>query len=208
MAQKIELKLDASDVVKSYRAAITAMEQAGAKSSITSGLTKSLDRLEQKFKDLANEGALGKETSKEIENFQKRVNSTHSSLGQLGKEMERLGKDKKTFPTSAINEFEKKINEAKAKVIEIQEAFTKQFTKLGLTEDLAQTLKTEEDVRRVLEEQLKLRQKNVEEAKKAADAAREEASKSVKISVPILSTKNVCRNVSYSLIICILCYLS
>mgnify|MGYP002166639744 FL=1 len=68
---------------------------------------------------MANEGALGKETSKEIENFQKRVNSTYSSLGQLGKEMERLAKNKKTFPTSAINEFEKKINEAKAKVTEI-----------------------------------------------------------------------------------------
>lgn len=198
MAQKIELKLDASEVVKSYRAAITAMEQAGAKSSITSGLTKSLDRLEQKFKDLANEGALGKETSKEIENFQKRVNSTYSSLGQLGKEMERLAKNKKTFPTSAINEFEKKIEEAKSKVTEIQQAFTKQFTKLGLTEGLAETLKTEEDVRRVLEEQLRLRQKNVEEAKKAADAAREEAGKSVKISGPILSTSNISKTSGFN----------
>lgn len=198
MAQKIELKLDASDVVKSYRAAITAMEQAGAKSSITSGLTKSLDRLEQKFKDLANEGALGKETSKEIENFQKRVNSTYSSLGQLGKEMERLAKNKKTFPTSAINEFEKKIEEAKSKVIEIQQAFTKQFTKLGLTEGLVETLKTEEDVRRVLEEQLKLRQKNVEEAKKAADAAKEKAGKSVKISGPILSTSNISKTSGFN----------
>lgn len=198
MAQKIELKLDASEVVKNYRAAITAMEQAGAKSSITSGLTKSLDRLEQKFKDLANEGALGKETSKEIENFQKRVNSTYSSLGQLGKEMERLAKNKKTFPTSAINEFEKKIEEAKSKVTEIQQAFTKQFTKLGLTEGLAETLKTEEDVRRVLEEQLRLRQKNVEEAKKAADAAREEAGKSVKISGPILSTSNISKTSGFN----------
>ena len=198
MAQKIELKLDASEVVKSYRAAITAMEQAGAKSSITSGLTKSLDRLEQKFKDLANEGALGKETSKEIENFQKRVNSTYSSLGQLGKEMERLAKNKKTFPTSAINEFKKKIEEAKSKVTEIQQTFTKQFTKLGLTEGLAETLKTEEDVRKVLEEQLKLRQKNVEEAKKAADAAREEAGKTVKISGPILSTSNISKTSGFN----------
>lgn len=198
MAQKIELKLDASEVVKNYRAAITAMEQAGAKSSITSGLTKSLDRLEQKFKDLANEGALGKETSKEIENFQKRVNSTYSSLGQLGKEMERLAKNKKTFPISAINEFEKKIEEAKSKVTEIQQAFTKQFTKLGLTEGLAETLKTEEDVRKVLEEQLRLRQKNVEEAKKAADAAREEAGKSVKISGPILSTSNISKTSGFN----------
>lgn len=198
MAKKIEIGLDASGIIRDYRAAITAMEQAGAKSSITSGLTKSLDRLEQKFKDLANEGALGKETSKEIENFQKRVNSTYSSLGQLGKEMERLAKNKKTFPTSAINEFEKKIEEAKSKVTEIQQAFTKQFTKLGLTEGLAETLKTEEDVRRVLEEQLRLRQKNVEEAKKAADAAREEAGKSVKISGPILSTNNISKTSSFN----------
>lgn len=198
MAKKIEIGLDASGIIRDYRAAITAMEQAGAKSSITSGLTKSLDRLEQKFKDLANEGALGKETSKEIENFQKRVNSTYSSLGQLGKEMERLAKNKKTFPTSAINEFEKKIEEAKSKVTEIQQAFTKQFTKLGLTEGLAETLKTEEDVRRVLEEQLRLRQKNVEEAKKAADAVREEAGKSVKISGPILSTNNISKTSSFN----------
>lgn len=198
MAKKIEIGLDASGIIRDYRAAITAMEQAGAKSSITSGLTKSLDRLEQKFKDLANEGALGKETSKEIENFQKRVNSTYSSLGQLGKEMERLAKNKKTFPTSAINEFEKKIEEAKSKVTEIQQAFTKQFTKLGLTEGLAETLKTEEDIRRVLEEQLRLRQKNVEEAKKAADAAREEAGKSVKISGPILSTNNISKTSSFN----------
>mgnify|MGYP001775308872 FL=1 len=34
--------------------------------------------------------------------------------------MERLAKNKKTFPTSAINEFEKKIEEAKSKVTEIQ----------------------------------------------------------------------------------------
>lgn len=198
MAKKIEIGLDASGIIRDYRAAITAMEQAGAKSSITSGLTKSLDRLEQKFKDLANEGALGKETSKEIENFQKRVNSTYSSLGQLGKEMERLAKNKKTFPTSAINEFEKKIEEAKSKVTEIQQAFTKQFTKLGLTEGLTETLKTEEDVRRVLEEQLRLRQKNVEETKKAADAAREEAGKSVKISGPILSTNNISKTSSFN----------
>ena len=198
MAKKIEIGLDASGIIRDYRAAITAMEQAGTKSSITSGLTKSLDRLEQKFKDLANEGALGKETSNEIENFQKRVNSTYSSLGQLGKEMERLAKNKKTFPTSAINEFEKKIEEAKSKVTEIQQAFTKQFTKLGLTEGLAETLKTEEDVRRVLEEQLRLRQKNVEEAKKAADAAREEVGKSVKISGPILSTNNISKTSSFN----------
>lgn len=198
MAQKIELKLDASDVVKNYRAAITAMEQAGAKSSITSGLTKSLDRLEQRFKDLANEGALGKETSSEIENFQKRVNSTYSSLGQLGKEMERLAKSKKTFPTSAINEFEKKIEEAKLKVTEIQQAFTKKLTKLGLTEGLAETLKTEEEVRRVLEEQLRLRQKNVEEAKKEADIAREEAGKTVKISGPILNTSNISKTSGFN----------
>lgn len=191
MAKKIEIGLDASGIIRDYRAAITAMEQAGAKSSITSGLTKSLDRLEQKFKDLANEGALGKESSREIENFQKRVNSTYSSLGQLGKEMERLSKNKKTFPTSAINEFEKKLNEAKAKVTEIQQAFAKQFTKLGISDDLIETLKTEEDVRRVLEEQLKLRQKNVEEAKKAADAAREEVGKTMSIPSQVLASGNI-----------------
>jgi hypothetical protein len=46
MAKKIEIGLDASGIIRDYRAAITAMEQAGAKSSITAGLTKSLDRLE------------------------------------------------------------------------------------------------------------------------------------------------------------------
>ncbi len=191
MAKKIEIGLDASGIIRDYRAAITAMEQAGAKSSITAGLTKSLDRLEQKFKDLANEGALGKESSREIENFQKRVNSTYSSLGQLGKEMERLSKNKKTFPTSAINEFEKKLNEAKAKVVEIQQTFAKQFTKLGISDDLIETLKTEEDVRRVLEEQLKLRQKNVEEAKKAADAAREEVGRTMSIPSQVLASGNI-----------------
>ena len=45
MAKKIEIGLDASGIIRDYRAAIAAMEQAGAKSSITSGLTKSLDRL-------------------------------------------------------------------------------------------------------------------------------------------------------------------
>ena len=46
MAKKIEIGLNVSGIISDYRAAISAMEQAGAKANITSGLTKSLDRLE------------------------------------------------------------------------------------------------------------------------------------------------------------------
>ncbi|HOG68710.1 MAG TPA: hypothetical protein PK366_04985 [Fibrobacteraceae bacterium] len=98
MAKNIEIGLNVSGIISDYRAAISAMEQAGAKANITSGLTKSLDRLEEKFKNLENEGAFGKESSREIENYRKRVDTTFSSLGALGKELERIKGDKKAFP--------------------------------------------------------------------------------------------------------------
>lgn len=186
MAKKIEIGLDASGIIRDYRAAITAMEQAGAKSSITSGLTKSLDRLEEKFRNLQNEGAFGKESSREIQNYQKRVDSTFSSLGQLGKELERISKDKKAFPTSSIMEFEKKLEEAKKKVIETQQAFAGQFQKLGfsaqVSDEISKTVKSEDEVIKKLEEELKIRKALEDSLKAAADEARKQAGQKVTAS--------------------------
>ena len=183
MAKKIEIGLDASGIIRDYRAAIAAMEQAGAKSSITSGLTKSLDRLEEKFKNLRNEGAFGKESSREIQNYQKRVDNTFSSLGQLGKELERISRDKKAFPTSSIMEFEKKLEEAKRKIVELQKSFSGQFQKLGfsaqVSDDLAKTVKSEDDVIKKLEEELKLRKALEESLRASADEARRQAGQKV-----------------------------
>ena len=117
MAKKIEIGLNVSGIISDYRAAISAMEQAGAKANITSGLTKSLDRLEEKFKNNKNEGAFGKESSREIENYRKRVDATFSSLGAIGKELERIKGDKKAFPSSSIKEFEKKTGHEAIEVV-------------------------------------------------------------------------------------------
>ena len=183
MAKKIEIGLDASGIIRDYREAITAMEQAGAKSSITSGLTKSLDKLEEKFRNLQNEGAFGKESSREIQNYQKRVNSTFSSLGQLGKELEKISKDKKAFPTSSIMEFEKKLEEAKKKVIELQQAFAGQFQKLGfsaqVSDEISKTVKSEDEVIKKLEEELKIRKALEDSLKTAANEARKQAGQKV-----------------------------
>lgn len=180
--QVFTLDIETSGLISGYRKAIAAMEQAGAKSSITSGLTKSLDRLEEKFRNLENEGAFGKESSREIQNYQKRVDNAFSSLGQLGKELERVSKNTKTFPTSALSEFEKKLEETKKKVSDLQKAFSGQFEKLGFSQEasnqLAETVKSEEDVKKALEDELKLRQQIEQSLKAAAVEAQRQAGRS------------------------------
>lgn len=181
--QVFTLDIETSGLISGYRKAIAAMEQAGAKSSITSGLTKSLDRLEEKFRNLENEGAFGKESSREIQNYQKRVDNAFSSLGQLGKELERISKNSKTFPTSALAEFERKLDEAKKKVSDLQKSFSGQFEKLGFSQEasnkLAETIKSEEDVKKALEDELKLRQQIEQSLKAAAVEAQRQAGRSV-----------------------------
>lgn len=177
MAKNIEIGLNVSGIISDYRAAISAMEQAGAKANITSGLTKSLDRLEEKFKNLENEGAFGKESSREIENYRKRVDATFSSLGAIGKELERIKGDKKAFPSSAVKEFEKNLEEAKQKVTQLREAFAANFQKLGFSADvskqLAEAVRGEQDVKKALEDELKLRQQiEVSLKNTASDASR------------------------------------
>jgi len=195
MAKNIEIGLNVSGIISDYRAAISAMEQAGAKANITSGLTKSLDRLEEKFKNLENEGAFGKESSREIENYRKRVDTTFSSLGALGKELERIKGDKKAFPSSAVKEFEKKLEEAKQKVIQLREAFAANFQKLGFSADvskqLAEAVRGEQDVKKALEDELKLRQQIEVSLKNSASNASRQAGLKATVGQNMLTASNI-----------------
>ena len=183
MAKKVELKLDVSSIISDYRAAISAMEAAGAKANITQGLTKSLDRLEEKFKSLEVEGAFGKTGSREIANYQARVDKTFSSLGQLGKELERIKKDKKSFPTSALAEFEKKLKEVQQALATMQQAYKDKFTALGFSQEQAEKLalevKNEKEVEAELKKEVDLRNQNVLAMKAEYDAAVKKAGVSV-----------------------------
>lgn len=178
--QTYSLNLNVSGVIKSYRDAITQMEQAGAKANVTEGLTKSLDKLEEKFKNLANEGSLGKDNSKDIKSFQSRVDKTYSSLGLLGKAIENITKDKNNFSTAAIENFDRQLAEVQKKARELQQAFAQGFQNLGFSADLSNeltnTVKSEEDVRKTLEEELRLRQQIERSLRQAAfDAQRQAA---------------------------------
>lgn len=175
------------------------MEQAGAKSNITSGLTKSLDRLAERFKSLEVEGAFGKTNSKEIANYQAKVDRAFSSLGQLGKELERIKKDKKAFPTSALAEFEAKLEEAKKKLTEMQTAYQSKFEALGFSSEKAGELavKSQEELNAALKEEIRLRNEKAKALSEEYNTAKQQAGVSLTAGgkgASLLTSSNVNKN--------------
>lgn len=93
------LDLDTSKLISKYKDAISQMEKAGVSGDITKGLTQGLEKLEKEYQDLEKAGKAGFTNSKQIENFQKRVEKLmtsfrgfESELGGVSKKIEDVAK--------------------------------------------------------------------------------------------------------------------
>lgn len=93
------LDLDTSKLISKYKDAISQMEKAGVSGDITKGLTQGLEKLEKEYKSLETAGKAGFTNSKQIENFQKRVEKLmtsfrgfESELGGVSKKIEDVAK--------------------------------------------------------------------------------------------------------------------
>lgn len=90
------LDLDTSKLISKYKDAISQMEKAGVSGDITKGLTQGLEKLEKEYKNLETAGKAGFTNSKQIENFQKRVEKLMTSFrgfeSELGGVGDKIGK--------------------------------------------------------------------------------------------------------------------
>lgn len=93
------LDLDTSKLISKYKDAISQMEKAGVSGDITKGLTQGLEKLAKEYKGLETAGKAGFTNSKQIENFQKRVEKLmtsfrgfESELGGVSKKIEDVAK--------------------------------------------------------------------------------------------------------------------
>ena len=89
------LDLDTSKLISKYKDAISQMEKAGVSGDITKGLTQGLEKLEKEYKNLETAGKAGFTNSKQIENFQKRVEKLMTSFrgfeSELGGVSKKIG---------------------------------------------------------------------------------------------------------------------
>lgn len=127
--QVYTLDLKTSGLISGYKNAIKQMEQAGASADITKGLTTSLNKLEEKYRQLKAEGEAGFTNSKDIENYRKRVDRLMSSfrtfevslsnvggnIGKLATRSKEAGvKIEKAFSNLKISDSAKAMNEVLA----------------------------------------------------------------------------------------------
>ena len=85
------LDLDTSKLISKYKDAISQMEKAGVSGDITKGLTQGLEKLEKEYKSLETAGKAGFTNSKQIENFQKRVEKLMTSFRGFETELDGVG---------------------------------------------------------------------------------------------------------------------
>lgn len=85
------LDLDTSKLISKYKDAISQMEKAGVSGDITKGLTQGLEKLAKEYKGLETAGKAGFTNSKQIENFQKRVEKLMASFRGFEKELDGVG---------------------------------------------------------------------------------------------------------------------
>lgn len=173
--QIYKLDLDASNLISSYRSAISQMQKAGTKASITEGMIKELDKLETKFQELSDTGAFGVEGSKGIVSFNRKSQELYKSLASLGREMERIAKDSSNLDGANLKGFQKTLNELDKKAKTVFKGVTDQLKQIGLKDSslgIGTVIKTEDQLVDKLQEELEKRQQIVEQREKELETAR------------------------------------
>lgn len=164
------LDLDTSKLISKYKDAISEMEKAGVATDVTKGLSKSLEKLQKEYESLSTAGKAGFTNSKQIENFQKRVEKLMTSFRGFETELGDVG-DK-------INNVAKKSTEAGKK---LQNAFGKLGFKdsAKVMNEVVKATDKEAKLGEIVEAELKNRAeavKNLKAQYEAAARAAEEAS--------------------------------
>lgn len=183
--QVYTLDLDSSRLISGYKNAIKQMEQAGVSADITKGLTSSLKKLQDQYEKLEAEGKAGFTNSKDIGNYQKRV--------------ERLMTSFRGFETQ-LSGVSEKIGKVASKSEEARKKLESAFVKLGFKDsakainDIATATDKEAKLTEIVNAELKERAKNVEELRqKYEQAAQAAASANTAISNNQLSANSTAK---------------
>ena len=164
--QVYTLDLDSSRLISGYKNAIKQMEQAGVSADITKGLTSSLKKLQDQYEKLEAEGKAGFTNSKDIGNYQKRV--------------ERLMTSFRGFETQ-LGGVSEKIAKVASKSEEARKRLESAFVKLGFKDsakainEIATATDKEAKLTEIVNAELKERAKNVDELKQKYEQAAQAA---------------------------------
>lgn len=181
---KLGLEFDTKSAISSYRQLVSEMQKGGADPKAIKQFTAAIEKAETELAQLAAEGSTGFTDSKGIEQYQKKVLKTVTSMQQLALRMQDFSKEGKNFPLSEAGKLEQKIKDLKKAVTDLAEEAKKNlqaslknmgFSKTQAAE-IANAVKTEEELKQRLEQERQLRQKNLdlarEQAQASVDAAR------------------------------------
>ena len=181
---KLGLEFDTKSAIASYRQLVSEMQKGGADPKAIKQFTAAIEKAETELAQLAAEGSTGFTDSKGIEQYQKKVLKTVTSMQQLALRMQDFSKEGKNFPLSEAGKLEQKIKDLKKAVTDLAEEAKKNlqtslknmgFSKTQAAE-IANAVKTEEELKQRLEQERQLRQKNLdlarEQAQASVDAAR------------------------------------
>lgn len=175
--QVYKIDLDASGLISSYRNAINQMKTAGAKASITEGMTKELDKLEKKFQELTDAGKFGVEGSKGVTTFNRKAQDLYKSLSSLGREMERVAHDSTAIDGSALKDYQKRIDELKKKMRTTFKDVGAQLKGLGFdkatVDALGKQINAQDKLNQKIKEELDYRNQLVKNQERQVNLARQ-----------------------------------
>lgn len=168
------MQLDASNVVSSYRKALSDMAAAGANSKITVGMAKELDKLEKQFLSLKARGEVGFTNSREMMTYSSKVNQAYTSLATLGKKMQEISKKPDNFPTSQVEQFKKQLEDLRKQILSLQQSTSSKLQGLGFSKEQADSIAEQADntnkLTRALKKELEVRREIEAQAKKSYES--------------------------------------
>ena len=164
--QVYTIDINTSGLISGYKSAIKQMEQAGVSSDVTKGLTSSLKKLEKSFETLSNEGKAGFTNSKEIENYQKRVERLFASFRGFETQLEGVGG---------------KIEKVSSKLREVKKNLESAFVKLNFKnvtdamKDITSATDKEAKLTEIVKKELQERAKAVDDLRQKYEQAAQAA---------------------------------
>lgn len=164
--QVYTIDINTSGLISGYKNAIKQMEQAGVSADVTKGLTSSLKKLEEQYERLSNEGKAGFTNSKDIENYQKRVERLLTSFRGFETQLGSVG--------GRIEKVSFKLKEVKKN---LESAFVKLNFKNATSamEQIASATDKEAKLTEIVNKELQERAKAVDELKQKYEAAAQAA---------------------------------
>lgn len=174
-----KMSLDVSDLISNYKRAIQTMQDLGGPVKAITSFEQQIRKLENEFSILQKKGqeGIGKDPSS-VKSYTKEVDKAYNKLVSLGNEITKLGSDRNSFNINAVRDLEREITRLNRQAENFRNTFSQGLRNIGfdrnVSNEIAQTTRTEQNLLTTLENELAVRQQISHETQEQARIAREQ----------------------------------